>query len=103
VLALGYRKQDMFTARLSTPAMMAIAYACHPGTAVHHSLTEGWPIEAHLLANLSEQSAGMIAPAERYTRPGMVKAETPLAEGGFSVFGSIAEYEAHRQTTFKEG
>jgi hypothetical protein len=96
VLALQYRRSDMFTDRLTTPAMIAITYGAYPGTSVHHSLTEGWPVEAHLLANLSEQSANMIQPTERYKRPGVVKDETPLTQGGFGVFKSIAEFEAHR-------
>lgn len=93
---MRYHKQDIFTDRLSVPAMIAIAYGAQPGTAVHHSLTEGWPIEAHLLANISEQHAGMIRPEERYKRPGLKTDETPLTQGGFGVFKSIADFEAHR-------
>lgn len=102
VLALGKRKADMFTDRLTTPELIAIAYATHPGRAVHHSLTEGWTTEAHLLANLSEQSAGMIQPADRYKRPGVVKAE-PKTQSGFGMFGSIADFEARRAEAFKKG
>jgi hypothetical protein len=90
----------MFTDRLTTPAMIAIAYGCHPGTAVHHSVTEGWPLEAHLLANLSEQTAAIWSPTERYNRAGVVKAQ-PLTQNGFGIFKGIAEYEAHRAKTFK--
>lgn len=99
---MQYRKQDIFTDRLTTPAMIAITYGCHPGTAVHHALTEGWPLEAHLLANLSEQSAGMIQPEERYKRPGLKKeTETPAAPGGFGVM-SIAEFEAQRAQRWEQ-
>lgn len=101
MLALGYSRQDIFT-KLSTPAMIAIAFAAQPGTAVHHSVTEGWPIEAHLLANLSEQSAGIVAPAERYKRPGVVKND-PKTSSGFGMFRSIAEFEARRSKAFKKG
>lgn len=75
---------------------MAIVYSAQPGTAVHHALTEGWPIEAHLLANLSEQYADLVKPEERYKRPGAARSEQPLAQGGFEVFKSIADFEAQR-------
>jgi hypothetical protein len=71
VLALGFTRKDMFTDRLTTPAMMAIACASHPGTAVYHSITEGWTTEAHLLANLSEQQAGLVELQARHDRPGV--------------------------------
>lgn len=101
VLALGYRAKDMFTDQLTTPAMIAIAQA-PPGTAVHHAITEGWSPEAHLLANLSEQSAGLIQPPDRYPRPGMKIQEPQPTSGGFSLFGSIAEFEARRAETFRK-
>lgn len=60
----------MFTV-LDLADMLAIAATAPQGTAVFESMSGGWTREAHLLANMQEQQAGVVELNNRYDRPGM--------------------------------
>jgi hypothetical protein len=70
VLALGYRAEDILT-ELTVADMCAIACAAPPGSAVRSALDGGWSREAQLLANMSEQNAGIAQMTTPYQRPGI--------------------------------
>ena len=70
VLGLGYRAKDIFT-ELTLEEMVAIVNAAPPASAIRDALEQGWSREAHLLANLTEQGAGLVALPEPYDRPGL--------------------------------
>jgi hypothetical protein len=70
VIALGYRASDMFTS-LSFAEMVSIVIGSHPQTSVRFFLDSGWSREAHLLANMQEQQAGVARVHEPYARPGV--------------------------------
>jgi hypothetical protein len=70
VLALGYRASDLFTT-LSFHEVLCIVLGAHPQTSVRFFLDAGWSREAHLLANMNEQQAGVARVHEPYERPGL--------------------------------
>ena len=70
VLDLGYRRRDIFTT-LDLEEMVAIVVAAPPNSAIRYFADEGWSREAHLLANLTEQQAGITQIPQAYDRPGM--------------------------------
>jgi len=70
VLDLGFRAKDIFT-ELTLEEMLAVVISAPPSSAVRHALDSGWSREAHLLANLTEQRAGLTDLAEPYARPGL--------------------------------
>jgi hypothetical protein len=70
VIALGYRASDMFTT-LSFHEMVCIVLGSHPQTSLRYFLDQGWSREAHLLANMTEQQAGVARVHEPYERPGV--------------------------------
>lgn len=79
LLAMGYHADDIGT-KLSLWELVSIVVASPPNTAVHHA-TGGWSREAQLLANFSEQKAGLIGLNARYARPGVDSREVkPLTE-----------------------
>lgn len=57
--------------------MLAIAVMAPQGTAVYESMSGGWTREAHLLANMQEQNAGVAALGQRYQRPGVTDQRSP--------------------------
>lgn len=60
----------MFTT-LDLADMVAIAAAAPPNSSVNDAMTGGWSREAHLMANMQEQQAGVVELNHRYERPGM--------------------------------
>jgi hypothetical protein len=72
VIALGYRASDMFST-LTFAEMVSIVIGAHPHTSVRFFLDAGWSREAHLLANMQEQAAGVSRVTEAYNRPGVDK------------------------------
>jgi len=76
VLDLGYRVRDIFT-ELTLEEMVAIVVAAPPQSSVRHALDAGWSREAHLLANLTEQNAGLTDISEPYSRPGLEDRDPP--------------------------
>lgn len=69
LISLGYHADDIGT-KLSVWELVSIVIASPPGSAVFHA-GGGWSKEAEMLANLSEQQAGVIKLDSRYTRPGV--------------------------------
>lgn len=70
ILALGYRKSDIFTT-LTVEDMTAIIVAAPPGSAVHHAVNDGFTLTDHLLATMYEHQAGLVRPTSRVQRPGV--------------------------------
>lgn len=70
VLSLGFQIKDMFT-RLDLAEMVAIVVAAPPSSSLRHFQDEGWSREAHLLANMAEQNAGLAQVSEPFDRPGL--------------------------------
>jgi len=70
VLALGYRVGDIFST-LTLEELLAVVVAAPPSSSVRTALDAGWSREAHLLANLNEQRAGLTDLSEPYERPGV--------------------------------
>jgi hypothetical protein len=71
VLSLGYRIKDMFLGELGLAELVAIVVAAPPQSSIRHFMDEGWSREAHLLANMAEQRAGLTDLNEAYDRPGL--------------------------------
>jgi hypothetical protein len=69
LLAMGYHADDIGT-KLDTCELISIVVAAPPGTAVHH-FSGSWSKTDELLANLSEQQAGVFDINARYARPGV--------------------------------
>jgi hypothetical protein len=69
LLDMGYHADDIGT-KLTTCELISIVIAAQPGTAVHH-FSGGWTKAEELLANLSEQQAGVFGINARYARPGV--------------------------------
>lgn len=87
LLSMGFHADDIGT-KLSLWELVSIVIASPPHTAVHHA-TGGWSKEAQLLANYSEQKAGLIGLNARYARPGVDSREVkPLTE-----FDTLAPYK----------
>ena len=79
ILALGYRASDMFTT-LTFSEMVSIVLGSHPQTSVRYFIDQGWTREAHLLANMQEQAAGVARVHEPYNRPGVdQRVDDPMA------------------------
>lgn len=70
VLALGYRARDIFT-ELDLGEMVSIVVAAPPDSSLRYHLDGGWSREAHLLANMAEQRAGIADLKDAYERPGL--------------------------------
>ena len=70
LLALGYHADDIGTSKLTLWELISIVCAAPPGSAVHHA-TGSWSKESEMLANLSEQQAGLLSVNGRYERPGV--------------------------------
>lgn len=96
VLGLGYRRRDIFTT-LDLEEMLAIVVAAPPNSSVRYFADEGWSREAHLLANLTEQQAGITSIPQAYDRPGMdqrVVDPARLAPDGSELFrGEVMTWE----------
>lgn len=76
VLALGYRASDIFT-ELGLGEMVSIVVAAPPNSSLRYFLDEGWSREAHLLANMAEQRAGIAELNDPYQRPGLDQRAAP--------------------------
>jgi hypothetical protein len=96
VIALGFRRQDMFTT-LDLSDMIAIVVGAPPTSSVRYFLDQGWSREAHLLANLQEQNAGMGQLNEPYPRPGIEARERDPMEGKFFPMEPMTWEEADRR------
>ena len=71
VLSMGFRAGDIFTDRLTLEEMVAIVVAAPPSSSLRYFIDAGWTREAHLLANLTEQGAGIANIESPYERPGL--------------------------------
>ena len=71
VLDLGYRIKDMFTEELGLAELVSLVVAAPPQSSLRYFMDEGWSREAHLLANMAEQRAGIADLVEAYDRPGL--------------------------------
>ena len=76
VLGLGFRARDIFT-ELDLAEMVSIVIAAPPNSSLRYFLDSGWSREAHLLANLAEQRAGIADLVDPYERPGLDERATP--------------------------
>jgi len=89
VLALGYRAEDILTT-LSVAEMAAIVCAAPPTSSVALAINGGWTKEAHMLANMQEQNAGLAELPRPYERPGVEKREEEgllTRDGKLNMFG----------------
>lgn len=80
VLALGYRVSDIFST-LTLEELLAVVIAAPPSSSVRTALDAGWSREAHLLANMQEQRAGLTDLSEPYERPGVERAPKTVSQG----------------------
>jgi hypothetical protein len=71
VLSLGYRIRDMFSGELGLAELVSVVVAAPPNSSLRYFLDQGWSREAHLLANMAEQRAGLSDLNEAYDRPGL--------------------------------
>ena len=70
LISLGYRADDIGTPKLTLWELISIVVAAPPGSAVHFAIG-AWTKESEMLANLSEQQAGLLSVNGRYPRPGV--------------------------------
>lgn len=70
LIALQLRADDIGTPKLTLWELVSIVVAAHPGTAVHYK-TGAWDKTSEMIANLSEQQAGVLQLSGRYPRPGV--------------------------------
>jgi hypothetical protein len=97
VIALGYRRQDMFTT-LDLSDMISIVVGAPPTSSVRYFLDGGWSKEAHLLANMQEQRAGIGELTQPYPRPGVAARESdPMAGAKFFPMESMSWEEAEKR------
>ena len=97
VIAMGFRRQDMFTT-LDLSDMIAIVVGAPPTSSIRYFLDQGWSREAHLLANMQEQNAGMGQLQEPYPRPGIEQREPdPMQKAGFFPMEAMTWEEADRR------
>jgi hypothetical protein len=97
VIALGYRRQDMFTT-LDLSDMISIVVGAPPTSSVRYFLDGGWSKEAHLLANLQEQRAGIGELTEPYPRPGVeARPSDPMEGAGFFPMQAMSWEEADKR------
>lgn len=79
LLALGYHADDIGT-KLSTCELISIVLAAPPGSAVHHLDPARWSRTDELIANMSEQQAGLVNLNARYARPDVVSSPQAHSE-----------------------
>lgn len=65
---------------LTLSELASVVLAAPPLSSVHDAVAEGWTKTDHLIANLTEQLAGVIQLTGRYDRPGLPKQDLPEAE-----------------------
>ena len=81
LLSFGLHARDIGTDKVSVGEFIAMLLASTPTSAVkYHAIDKGWTPEAHLLANLGEQHAGVMRLTGRYPRPGLPKEDAPPDE-----------------------
>ena len=71
LLELGYHFADVGS-RLTVSELVSIILTAPAHSAYQHALEGGWSKTDQLLANLTEQDAGLWRLTDRYTRPGVV-------------------------------
>ena len=72
LLSMGLHRRDIGTDKCSVGEFTAMLMASPPNSAVRHFVIDKcWSPEAHLLANLGEQYAGVLRLGSRYPRPGV--------------------------------
>ena len=90
--------------------LISIAAACHPGTAVYHSITGGYGTAEHLLATALEHQAGLVSLPQRIARDGVTDLRPmrlpdirdPKTKKLMFDSMTIEEYEARRKARNKE-
>jgi hypothetical protein len=90
VLALGYRKDDMFT-KLSVADMVAIVIGAPPDSSIRFFMDGGWTRTDHILANMQEGQQGLAEMKKPYPRPGLEQRPGGAQVGDSSMFGGKAE------------
>jgi hypothetical protein len=66
---------DPEATELSFPHFLSFVMGAEPTSALGNAVRDGWTTTDHLLANLTEQQAGLIQLGHRYSRPGLPAAE----------------------------
>lgn len=104
LLTLGYRKQDIGTPKLTLWELISIVVASPPGTAVFHAETRSgsYTQEAQLLANLSEQYAGVPLPG-RYQRGGVDGTPFATAPAKVDSFAQLPDYGGFKLEAMEPG
>jgi len=93
VMALGRDVHD-----LSLAEMVSIVTAAPPSSSVRYYLDQGWSREAHLLATMQEQAAGVARLPDAYQRPGMeARRDDPMTEAKFFPADAMTWDEAERR------
>lgn len=100
LLSLGYRAEDIGTERLTLWELISIVVAAPPGSAVHYR-TGQWDKSSEMLANMSEQQAGLLNLKGRYLRPGVDGAQQVTRTVGDKPWNGIA-FEPHDRDEFVE-
>lgn len=89
LLDMGYRADDIGTERLTLWELISIVVAAPPNTAVHYK-TGQWDKQSEMLANMSEQSAGLLNLRGRYMRPGVDGGQQVTRQVGEKPWNGIA-------------
>lgn len=63
--------------KLPFEQFVSFVMGAHPSTALGYAVSEGWSPTDELLANMTEQQAGLIKLTARYQRPGVQPKELP--------------------------
>jgi hypothetical protein len=102
LLAMKYRRDDIGTSELTLWELISIVIAAPTGTAVREVMDScqmcviysqpKWSRTEQLLANFSEQQAGVLQLTGRYPRPGIgaSQARSRSTSSGFTPVGGIA-------------
>jgi hypothetical protein len=75
LLAIGKRADDILTPNLTLCELISVVLAAPPGTAIHHFDPARWSKTDELIANMTEQQAGLVSLNGRYPRPQVNTAE----------------------------
>lgn len=89
LLAMGFRADDIGTERLSLWELISIVVAAPVNTAVREARDGGWTPTDQLLANISEQRAGVLNLTGRYPRPGVSASEVHMRSANSDGFRPI--------------
>lgn len=100
LLDMGYRADDIGTERLTLWELISIVVAAPPNTAVHYK-TGQWDKQSEMLANMSEQNAGLLNLKGRYLRPGVDLGQQVTRSVGEKAWNGV-QFEAFEKDEFIE-